>query len=418
MATIIKGNQIQLFYQGKTFAYATSHTLNITGNTSDSANKDTGVYGSNEVTSITWEVTGEYFYTDYDYDTLFDLMMYRRPILVEVGEVRNFSDDGLISTGGDIAAWIPSTITRRGYAAITALNTTANNSENATYSITLTGSGPLVVVDNTTTNFYIDVTYSAITEDMKLFDDRAMNSVNSGWVYEKTSGAVRPQLTQIDITGGKLNDDLTSYTNPALRFYLASAMIPDYMFRGVSALSTAEVNASITEVGSHAFDSSGITSIDFGAASTGSIKYKDHCFSMCIGLTHVNYDTRDALNRLEAKWIGSNAFNSCVRLVDIDTGDACEYVSAGGFSDCASMNTIYFGDSLVRLNDNAFSLSSHPTVRTYHFYTESAPDLGILPLGNESYASIILHDSTSVNEWLSSNDTWRQYSGADIQLAS
>ena len=39
---IIRGDELQLFYDGNAFAWATSHTLTITGNTVDIATKDHG----------------------------------------------------------------------------------------------------------------------------------------------------------------------------------------------------------------------------------------------------------------------------------------------------------------------------------------------------------------------------------------
>lgn len=412
MATkIINGSQIQLFYQGKTFAYAQSHTLSMTGNTTDSTNKDTGVFGSNEVTSITWEVTCDYLYTEYDYDELFDLMMYRRPIMIEVAEVRNYSENGLVSTGGDTVAWIPSTITRRGYAVITSLNTTANNSESASYSITLTGSGPLTIVDNTTTNYYIDVTYEDDIEGMPLFNTQALNYVNSGWVYSGNSSASRPQMTQIDISDGKLHD-ATPNENPVFRYYLSGPAIPEHMFDNFTTLSEVFISQNIYEISEYAFAHSSIERV---TSANQSMRYKHHCFNDCIALNDINKSNN--VNYLKARYIANDAFIQCVNLGVINVGDGCQYILANAFSDCVSLSTVYFGDSLTRIGDNAFVMTQHTLPKEFHFYTETAPTLGTLPFGPVGYQTIILHNSLSVEYFVESNASWHQYENADIQLA-
>lgn len=147
MATsnIVKGDELQLFdAEGNTLAYATSHTLTITGNTTDISSKDHGFFGAVEVGSVTWEIQSENLYTDDGYDKMFDIMMAGKPVTVAFAKVGNYSVNGLTSTGGDVAAWEPDMANyRSGLAVITSLVANANTGENATYSITLTGSGAL-----------------------------------------------------------------------------------------------------------------------------------------------------------------------------------------------------------------------------------------------------------------------------------
>ena len=104
---IIKGDELMLFYNGNAFAWATSHVLNIQGNTVDVATKDHGFWGASEVGNLTWEITTENLYSDDDYDTLFDLMIQKEPITVAFAKVSNYSPNGLISVGGDVESWTP-----------------------------------------------------------------------------------------------------------------------------------------------------------------------------------------------------------------------------------------------------------------------------------------------------------------------
>ena len=143
--TILKGDELMLFYDGKAFAFATSHTLTITGNTLDIATKDHGFWGASEVGKLTWEITTENLYSDDDYDTLFDLMQAHTPITVAFAKVSNYDANGLKSVGGTVEDWKPdATEYRSGLAVISSLTVNANTGENATYSATFTGAGPLV----------------------------------------------------------------------------------------------------------------------------------------------------------------------------------------------------------------------------------------------------------------------------------
>ena len=143
--TIIKGDELMLFdAKGNALAFATAHTLTITGNTVDIATKDHGYWGASEVGNITWELTSENLYTIADYDKLFDIMIAKEPVTVAFAMVSNYDPNGLEDVGGSVEAWEPdSTNYRSGYAVITSLTVNANTGENATYSVTFTGSGPL-----------------------------------------------------------------------------------------------------------------------------------------------------------------------------------------------------------------------------------------------------------------------------------
>ena len=86
-STIVKGDEIMLFKDGKSLAYATSHTLSITGNTIDISSKDHGFWGASEIGNITWEITSENLYTDSAFDSLFSVMVAKTPITVTFGQI-------------------------------------------------------------------------------------------------------------------------------------------------------------------------------------------------------------------------------------------------------------------------------------------------------------------------------------------
>jgi hypothetical protein len=151
--TIVKGDELMLFINNKPLAFATAHTLTITGNTVDIASKDHGAWGASEIGNLTWEITTENLYVDETtgeqaYDTVFDAMIAKTPITVVFGKASNYTENGLERAGNTSSSapteWTaPSTNYRTGNAVITSLTLNANTGENATYSATFTGSGAL-----------------------------------------------------------------------------------------------------------------------------------------------------------------------------------------------------------------------------------------------------------------------------------
>ena len=73
---IIKGRDLMLFDdKGKSFAYATNHTLTMTAETSDISSKDHGIWSATEVSKYTWEITSENLFTENAYANMFDAMI-------------------------------------------------------------------------------------------------------------------------------------------------------------------------------------------------------------------------------------------------------------------------------------------------------------------------------------------------------
>lgn len=172
---IIKGDDLMLFNgeTGKSYAFATAHTLTITADTADTSSKDHGVWTGNEVAKISWEITSENLYTTDGFNSLFRDMINRKPIKVTFGLKQKGKADSTVADG-DYSNWTPNygaVLTEdanpaapsgdttdqnmyMGSAYITSLTANANTGENATYSVTLTGTGSIKLatgakVDNT-----------------------------------------------------------------------------------------------------------------------------------------------------------------------------------------------------------------------------------------------------------------------------
>ena len=152
---LIKGNQIMVFLNSHAVAFATNHTLNLTANQVDVASKDHGTWGAKEIQNIDWEASTENLYCSYvsgqnNYDTLFDAMVNKTQLDLVFGKPTNWDENGLTRGGNNDenapTEWNSGTSYLSGKCYITSLQLNAPNGENANYTATFTGSGPITRV--------------------------------------------------------------------------------------------------------------------------------------------------------------------------------------------------------------------------------------------------------------------------------
>lgn len=142
----IKGGDLMLFVDSKSIAYATNHTLEINGETTDTSNKDEGGgdWASSEVSILSWNATSENLYSvdgeGDNFEDLFDLMIAKTPIDAVFSKKSQTSTD--VPTGG----WTASAPKYSGKVVITNLSLNAPNGEYATYSVQFQGVGALTKV--------------------------------------------------------------------------------------------------------------------------------------------------------------------------------------------------------------------------------------------------------------------------------
>lgn len=153
---VTQGGDLMLFVKGisgtpKSIAQATSHSLSVTFETSETTSKDAGGYWKSfDYKSAAWTATSENLVSDSSdgmtFDELFDLSVLKTPIELVFGPKAD-ADAGKteVPEGG----WGPSDghyWTGKGI--ITSLELTAQNGDNATFSVNIQGTGELKRLDN------------------------------------------------------------------------------------------------------------------------------------------------------------------------------------------------------------------------------------------------------------------------------
>lgn len=143
---IIKGNKLMVFLNDAPIAFATSHSLSITVNTSEVSTKDHGDFPSVIGNNITWEITTENLYSDNAESALWAAMKTMQPVTVKFAPASNYnnatSQKGIVGVES-AAEWAAGTAIASGKALITSLSVNAPSGDNATLSATFTGVGEL-----------------------------------------------------------------------------------------------------------------------------------------------------------------------------------------------------------------------------------------------------------------------------------
>ena len=143
MSKVIKGKDLMLFQKVenvyKTLAEASNHTLSISVETMEASSKDSGKWGDSEPGRMAWEMGTENLFVQADFDTLFDALLKGEKLVVAFEIASNADSDTGVPPGG----WQIGPGGYEGLVLITALNANAPNGENATYTATFKGCGPL-----------------------------------------------------------------------------------------------------------------------------------------------------------------------------------------------------------------------------------------------------------------------------------
>ena len=149
---IVKGSalQVTLGNGGTILAFATSHALSITVNTTEVSTKDHGDYPGIIKQNTTWEVTCENLFCGRNWDELQAMLTGDTPVTVSFVPLSNTAAEiskGIVQPESsetiEPTEWSAGTAIAKGQAYITSLNVNSASGDNATISATFTGAGPL-----------------------------------------------------------------------------------------------------------------------------------------------------------------------------------------------------------------------------------------------------------------------------------
>ena len=284
MAQIIKGDELMLFDENnQALLYATSHTLTLTGNTTDISSKDHGFFAATSVGKITWELTAECLYTDNDYDALFDQMISGEKVFIKWSKAKNYDVNGLESCGGTVQAWEPADAVKQGYAYITSLVANANTGENATFSVTYTGAGALKDSSAVPTFYKIELLYSGnfpAGQPITLFN---RNNDVAGYQLTDAGNNIGPDLYPSD---ANTYTPILATTAVNVILYLEKPKVTNKLFENITALTTMiiadDVTTGINELGTAiCAGCTGLTTVSLGP-QISSLSYRT--FAGCSNL--------------------------------------------------------------------------------------------------------------------------------------
>ena len=155
---IIKGKKLMLFIKEnetyKAIAFATNHTFSTSASTINVSHKDladlaTGAakWDDQDIDTFSWSITSEHLYANegagYTAKDIFALYANGTVLDVKFGLADASTTGAPAETG-----WVPSTTESQmlsGKAVITSYDINASVDDNASFSITLTGKGPIAI---------------------------------------------------------------------------------------------------------------------------------------------------------------------------------------------------------------------------------------------------------------------------------
>lgn len=143
---IIKGSILMVFIDNAPVAFATSHSISFTTNTTEVSTKDHGLYPSVIANSQAWEVTTENLACASNINQLFNTLNKAKnneTVELKFARPSSYNDKGIVGSGTGVGTsnWAAGDIIASGSALLTSLQLNAPAGDNATLSATFTGIG-------------------------------------------------------------------------------------------------------------------------------------------------------------------------------------------------------------------------------------------------------------------------------------
>lgn len=148
----IQGNDLMLFdSEGKSLAFATSHTLNMDVEMQDINDKDAGAFGTQMPGKISWSISSDNIYSTDEYYNLSYILNNKKKVKVYFGlkdgyeGSSNFNSSYTVNDGTTDGNWVPdaTSYVSYGYCYLNSLSVNAASGDRATFTANFTGAGPL-----------------------------------------------------------------------------------------------------------------------------------------------------------------------------------------------------------------------------------------------------------------------------------
>ena len=150
-SNVIMGSDLMVFIGNKTIGFATSCSLELSGDATDISNKDFGNgWSSSKITNRSWTVSSENMYaekadmdnTSESFEDLFDAYVNGTELTIKWQPTTNYNAAERVNDK-PAAGWTGSGVSYSGKATVTSLSASADNGSAGTFSVTFTGMGAI-----------------------------------------------------------------------------------------------------------------------------------------------------------------------------------------------------------------------------------------------------------------------------------
>ena len=128
MADIILGSDLMLFKGNNVIACATSCKLTLNANVLETSSKDSGKWATKQASKLSWTCSSDNLFTIEDYTALMDACIAREEVEIQFSTATNAKAN---SNG------------YKGSVIITSVDANASDGDNATYTVSMEGTGEL-----------------------------------------------------------------------------------------------------------------------------------------------------------------------------------------------------------------------------------------------------------------------------------
>lgn len=150
MADVKLGTDLMLFLElksgeTKALACATSCKITLNANVLETSSKDSGYWTTKQASKLSWSCSSDNLFTLTNYNELMDVMIERKPVKIQFDSVAHNETEG----EKNHEDYTPQNNGYVGEVIITSIDVNAPDGDNATYTVSMEGTGALKRVPTT-----------------------------------------------------------------------------------------------------------------------------------------------------------------------------------------------------------------------------------------------------------------------------